>query len=206
MDTIEEAHKNIREAEARLRELMGEAIRLQRYADLAEIAQMAEGLSRLLTKRDKTAEVHIGKEGHTRVEAKDNRGMESKGRPKPRAKKAEYPKFIRDGGRLVKIGWSKRGKQEYEHRAPREAIIACARHLSNKVEVGQLFKVEQVLPVPDVSTGEDVPAYQVYLILAWFCSADSVEKKGRDGYILRTDSLAEGEVDALWEKLDMRQG
>src|SRR5206468_3739421 len=38
----------------------------------------------------------------------------------------EYPKFFRRNGELVKVGWSKKDRKEYNHRAPREAIDAVA--------------------------------------------------------------------------------
>ena len=34
-----------------------------------------------------------------------------------RGKSAEYPKFVRQGDSLVKIGWSKKDRTEYEHKA-----------------------------------------------------------------------------------------
>ncbi len=61
--------------------------------------------------------------------------------------------------------------------------------------------IEDMFPVPDITTGEDVPTRQIHLILAWLCSIGEIEKKGRDGYQLCTMSLADNELDRIWEDL-----
>jgi hypothetical protein len=114
--------------------------------------------------------------------------------------KSAYPRFHRDGDRLVKTGWSKKNRESYEHRAPRGTVIAFVRHLVSRVGAGEVFGIEGLLPVPDVSNGE-VPAYQVYLTLAWLRTVGAIEKKGRDGYRLVSDGLAEKRLDEYWSQL-----
>lgn len=115
-----------------------------------------------------------------------------------------YPKFFRQGERLVKVGWSKKAREEYEHRTPRQAVVAFAWHLTSRVQPGRVFAMDGLLPVPDPATGDEIPAYQAYVTLAWLREAKAIEKKGRDGYVLRVDSLADGGLDQLWDHLPER--
>jgi hypothetical protein len=41
-----------------------------------------------------------------------------------RNKLGQYPRFLREGGNLVKIGWSKSQRAEYEHKSPLLGLLA----------------------------------------------------------------------------------
>ena len=211
MDTTQDAQRVLRDAETALRTLMEQGLKQQRYADVAEIARLADGLARLLHRQSPT----VPPQGDSTIPAQKAskakvQSPSSKLKPpepdssKRKKKKNEYPRFERDGERLIKVGWSKKNKEAYEHRAPRGAVIAFARHLASQVEPGQVFTMDDLFPVPDVVTGDEVPAYQAYLTLAWLRNADAIEKKGRDGYVLRMDSIADGGLDQLWDHLPER--
>ena len=122
---------------------------------------------------------------------------------KKTTKKAGYPRYERSGDKLVKVGWSKKHKDQYEHRAPRAAVIAVARQLSGQVKANEVFEVPDILPVADPSGGE-VPSYQVYLVLGWLRDAGAIEKKGRDGYVLRDGSIGGEGLDRLWGSLKVQ--
>lgn len=124
--------------------------------------------------------------------------------PPSKGPKGDYPRFERDGDRLVKIGWSKKNKEAYEHRAPREAVDAFVRHLASHVAPGKVFAMEDVMPVPDPGTGVDLPAYQAYLVLAWLRHVGAVEKKGKDGYVLRNGMLTGGKFEVFWSDITPR--
>lgn len=202
MGTIQDARGVLSGAERSLRQLMESALREQRYVDIAEIAGLADGVTRLLQGR---AVEHVLPAPLPAASIVDGR-QQSEVTPKKSAKstKSEYPHFECDGDKLVKIGWSKKNKAAYEHRAPREAVIAFARHLTGSVIEGKVFVVEELLPVPDVANGGEIPAYQVYLTLAWLREVGAVVKKGRDGYVLRRGGLANGALDKFWASLPAR--
>lgn len=179
---------------------MEAGLKQQRYVDVAEVARLAAGVARLLQKQDSTT---------SRPPApplKRTRKRQVSGRQAARGGKREttYPRFERDGDKLVKVGWSKKNREAYEHRAPREAVIAFVRHLSSRVAAGEVFAMENVLPAPDVVGGGELPAYQAYLTLAWLRQVGVVDKKGRDGYVLRIEPLTNGELDRLWGELPTR--
>jgi hypothetical protein len=203
MGTIQDARGILAGADASLRQLMEAALREQRYSDVAEIAGLADGIARLLQGRPvEQATPHPSPVPFT-LSMPASSGSPT---PKQSAKspKSQYPRFERDDDKLVKIGWSKKNKATYEHRSPHEAVIAFARHLSGTVTEGKVFAVEDLLPVPDVANGGEIPAYQVYLTLAWLQHVGAVAKKGRDGYVLRRGGLGNGTLDSFWASLPIR--
>lgn len=200
MGTVQDAKRVLVDAEGSLRQLIEQGLREQRYGDVAEVAALAEGLSRLL----QTHSMLDGMRPETTTVPLAPPAVPSTGRSRAKPGKANYPRFEREGDKLIKIAWSKKNKSAYEHRAPREAVISFARHLAGSVSEGKLFAVEDLMPVADVANGGEIPAYQVYLTLAWFRSNGVVQKKGRDGYVLRRGALAEGALDKLWTSLPAR--
>ena len=202
MGTIQNAKRVLVEAEGSLRQLIEQGLREQRYGDVAEVAALAEGLSRLLQSHS----VPDGMRPETAMVSSAPPAGQPTGRSRGKVGKGDYPRFEREGDKLIKIGWSKKNKSAYEHRAPREAVISFARHLAGSVSEGKRFAVEALMPVADVSNGGEIPAYQVYLTLAWLRSNGVVQKKGRDGYVLRRGALADGALDVLWTSLPERTG
>lgn len=202
MDTIQHAKDILRSAESALRKLIETGLKEQRYADVAEIATIADGVAKLLRGRTLIST-------SSPTVSSNPLALKSKGKPltsdKPPSRpiKHDYPRFERDGDRLVKVGWSKKSKDEYEHRAPREAVIAFVNHVASRVKDGQVFEVERLVPVLDAA-GDEIPAYQVYMTLAWLRDTGAVEKKGRDGYVLRNGSLVDGGLDKLWAAVPAR--
>ena len=114
----------------------------------------------------------------------------------------KYPMFEREGDRLVKVGWSKKKRAEYEHRASKEVVACFVQHLATHVREAELFDMEGLLPIPD-SGGGEVPDYQAYLTLRWLQEVGAVEKKGRDGYVLSIPELAT-KLEQFWSAIPVR--
>jgi hypothetical protein len=188
-------------AEGALLQFMEQALHEQRYADVGEIAALADGLAKLLNRRPGAA-----------LPARSS--PESGTFPHPisalpptqnsKQDKTTFPRFVRVGDKLVKVGWSKKNKSPYEHRAPREAVLSIARHLMSSVPEGSVFRVEELLPIPDAANGGELPVYQIHLTLAWLRQAGAIEKKGRDGYAARPEARADSSLDTLWADLPIR--
>jgi len=208
MKTIQEARSVLADAEKSLRDLMQRELQAQRYSDLPELAGMADGLAKLASRTmsahtEPTLEMSAQSSNTPKVAQTSPSSRKS--RPKRRASKADYPRFERDDDKLVKVGWSKKHRKEYEHRAPRDAVEAFARYLCGSVHEGHVFVVEELLPVPDLNSEDDVPTYQIYLALKWLQDIGAVEKKGRDGYVLRNNGLSDGVIEEFWAELPKRK-
>lgn len=115
-----------------------------------------------------------------------------------------YPRFVREGDSLVKIGWSKKEKREYEHKASVSILRAVASTISRSFNAGKCFTADELLPVIDID-GREIPAYQTYLVLAWMRSLGYIEQNGRVGYRVRKDVDLTIAVQTSWNGLDQRQ-
>lgn len=215
MATVHDAKEVLREAEQALQKLIENALDNQQYEDVAAIAAIADDLARLRNAREKQAEHGKRADQQTPIKFKKERPRResrAKKRTKTKSKIAsqpgrnqkQYPQFVNDGDRLVKIGWSKKNKGAYEHRAPKESVIAFLRHLMANVSEGKLFTMDGLLPANDPSTGSEIPAYQAYMTIAWLRGTDVIERKGRDGYVLLRNMSKKVELEELWDTLPAR--
>ena len=190
------------DAELSLRTLMEQGLKEQRYADVSAIAGLAEGLARLLAGAPPRDEPVNGL-ARLHAESESPRRALTRVRLNDRQKK-EYPRFEREDDKLVKIGWSKKNRSVYEHKAPRSAVLAFVRHLQHAVSEGEAFSVEDILPVPDLAANTELPDYQVYLVLAWLRRAGAIQKKARDQYVVRRGQLSDTALDRLWVEVAAR--
>lgn len=213
MNTVHEAKRILREAEGALKELIANALRNQQYDDVATIAAMAEKLARLVNadvRAEQTPDAAISRttpQVHNRqpaTKAVTNRSRQNTDKSPAKKNQSTYPRFIRESDRLIKVGWSKKNKTSYEHRAPKESVMAFLNHLMATVSEGELFSVEELLPANDPSTGMNIPAYQAYMTIAWLRGTDVLDKKGRDGYILNRHIGKNSQLDDLWKRLPTR--
>lgn len=189
-------------AESSVRSLTESALATRAYSDVASLASIADALRRLVEEVGGAADsppagieptAHIG----TRAIARSTRP------PAARRDRRQYPLFERDGDKLIKIGWSKKAREEYEHRAPRSAVLAFAEHLGARTSRGVPFLIEELLPVRDAA-GQELPSYQVYLALAWLRQVGAVAKHGRNGYSRTVDVLDGSAFETLWARVSER--
>jgi hypothetical protein len=120
---------------------------------------------------------------------------------KTKVEKRKYPKFLRDGEELVKIGWSKREKKAYRHKAPKRVVLLVAQALQRFGQNGKRFMMDQILPIHDSESAADVPSYQAYLSLAWLRQEKMIIQHGRQGYSLRPDINLTDAVEECWKHL-----
>jgi hypothetical protein len=123
-------------------------------------------------------------------------------RSTPKGGDSAYPRFFREGDQLVKVGWSRRLREEYQHKAPRRAVDLVVATIAKAGGDGKLIKPEQIMPVHDAADRCDVPVYQVYVSLAWLKSAGLVLAHGRSGYSIKRGKDLTVAVKALWNGLD----
>lgn len=121
--------------------------------------------------------------------------------PKKTKVRPTYPRFLRRGDHLVKVGWSKRDKSEYEHKALREVALVLARAVASIGKEGRIFQVSTLVPLIDPKDGSEIPAYQVYLVVAWWRSAGLLDQHGRQGYSIPNASRLQQAVELAWTTL-----
>ena len=132
----------------------------------------------------------------------------SDGRPLPpgiaaaRNKAKQYPKFFRQGDQLVKVGWSKKEREEYIHKAPYTSVLATANSIQKAATGKKVFSADKFFPVLSADGQAELPGYQAYLSLAWFRTLGLVDQKGRQGYMLKTAEPLAVQIEASWKTLE----
>ncbi len=116
-----------------------------------------------------------------------------------RNKLGQYPRFVREGDNLVKIGWSKSQRAEYEHKSPKRLLPVLCESLTSAN--GKRIMMDKVLPLKDPATGSVFPDYQSYVCLAWLKLGGLVIQHGRQGYSLPKGIELEKSVETLWANL-----
>lgn len=194
MDTLARGTAALRRTESDLRKLVAEAANAGEYSQVVALAAWARGI------RDLLGSVQPASDKSARdLEAAPNTGV-----PLPtsatRRIDSEYPRFYRQGDRLIRVAWSKRDRKEYEHRAPLSCVSATAAAIARKGANGRVFSTSEILPILDTH-GEEVPAYQPYAAIALLKKAGLLDQHGRQGYSITQSENFEGAVDAVWRNL-----
>lgn len=114
--------------------------------------------------------------------------------------KSGFPRFERHAKRLVKLGWSSKDRRVYEQRVPIETVEEICQRFAERAGSKKLLKIEKLLPMK-TDEGEEIPSYQVYLVLKWLQQNSVVERQGKDGYAV---GQADFDVKSLWDKTPAR--
>lgn len=213
MDLLQEAYRLLRDAEASMRRLIEAAVAQGRYSDVARLAEITEIVGNAvnqmnLTERCEAAPERAATKAPPRPPRKIARvatppKVRSSNAMKRTIDQSTFPKFEIDGDRMVRIGWSKRDKAIYEHRAIRGLVLETSLHLATASPTA-IFRMDDMLPVT-LADGTEVPLYQAYLVLAWLRRIGLVEKKGKDGYIWAVDHFDEETFKNAWESTPHRK-
>jgi hypothetical protein len=207
MDTADAATLLV-ECEKGLRQLVSSAAAEGDYASVIKLtawARVIKGLTEdAITERSSaiTDAVQVEYQGDRVPNRLVQQGSSSsKGSSKARpAKRSAYPRFFRTGRELIKIGWSKRQRAEYLHKASYSVLMQLISKLAVVGAGGAIFAAENVIPL-ESEEGSPIPNYQAYLCLAWLRREGLVEAHGRQGYTFSEANLASA-VTSKWNGLD----
>jgi hypothetical protein len=201
------------ECEKNLRRLVAEAVTEGDYTSVVRITDLAKAIAALGAEgRDDRARVADSSSEFAKTAAAATHGAMPgangrSGRGRRGRGSDEYPKFFRRGDELLKVGWSKKDRKEYNHRAPRQAIDAVAVAVRLAGAKGKLFNGDALLPLKDPSSGAAVPDYQAYVALAWLKHLGVVEQRGRRaGYTLVPSKQIDSTITAAWPDLAQWRG
>lgn len=220
MKVLEKVLAVLAGAEAKLRQLVGEAAAGGAYDSAVRIATLAKALAAMAADLDKGGEAGPSTTdpaacgaGHPEVECLGNPSASASarqagysrpadtGRSRRAPQKGEYPKFARQGDQLVKVSWSKKQRAEYQHKAPRRVAELLAAAIARRTGNGRLFTSEDIFPLKDPGDGSEVPSYQAYAALAWFKATGMVKAHGRRGYTAKNQGKLPEVVTEAWQQL-----
>ncbi|SRR6266436_326788 len=203
-DVLTTAAGAISGAEAKLRAMMQTALAKQRYTDVARLAPLADGLLNILKMARNgdatllTPLIADADHAEDRANKPDDAAVRITSTAQ-RLSEVGYPRFERQGDRLVKIAWSKKDRREYEHRATANIIFRIAELFERDRAPGTAFMMDALMPFR-TRTGADIPSYQAYLALAWFRSLGAIEARGKDGYAPVVENLRK-RIESAWNSL-----
>lgn len=115
--------------------------------------------------------------------------------------KSSYPRFTRSSQDLIKVGWSKREKNEYRHRAERGTVDLIVVAIESILGESPRFSTDELFPVIDPADGSAIPDYQGYLVLRWLRDIEAVVPRGRSAYTVSQPGGMKELVDRAWKAL-----
>lgn len=193
----------LKDTEDRLRELIAAAARLGDY-DGIDVARAVAGRVRdIASEHASSATTNVCELNANGATSAATSVATASPRDRRRIR-GEYPRFAVEAGVLHKVGWSKKDRQEYVHKVPKEAYELVLRGIgdSSHSRKGPFSSDELVKRLQ--SREPVVPAYQVYVTLALLRSRKIVEKKGREGYLSAGDIVPRGL--RVWSDLESQKG
>jgi hypothetical protein len=201
MELLDRATGLLRRTEAELRRIVSDAATAGDYASVVQVTAWARGLSEML-RGVSPQRVLAGRESTAITPSpKGQRTSRTAGANATAAN--GYPRFFRQGDRVVRVAWSKREKKEYEHKAPAGVLRALTSSIAKKGADGRVFSMEELLPIRD-SEGGEVPAYQAYAGLALLRHVGLIEPHGRQGYSTERPAELWSAVEAVIRNLPER--
>lgn len=206
MNMSERAVEILRHAENSLRSLVAEAAASGDYKRVFQLASWAQAVADLvrtptsgesgtLTKSEPSIQTFGVEERHS-SKRQSARIVTRRGD----SRKA-YPRFFHKGDQLIKVGWSKREKQEYQHRASLTVLKALASALAKIGADGRLFSTDEFVPLKNPTENTEIPTYQVYVCLALLKQSGLVDQHGRQGYSIPQVPEFSQAVENAWRKL-----
>jgi hypothetical protein len=202
MNNISSAINVLREAEQQLQGILANAAKEGDYAAIGSLTDWAFQLS-LLIRNPQARRKPSNSDPPPQRRRESPRGRKSNRKGQP-AKGERYPKFVRDRNFLIKIGWSKSSRSEYEHKAERDNIFAVIAAIAVAGGRGKCFQMEELIPFKN-SAGEKIPDYQAYLTLAWLRSSSLVTQHGRHGYTVPNAENLQQSAESCWTNIEIRE-
>lgn len=203
MNSIQRAQGILVDAEAELKRLIGEAANEGDYLSLEILIRWASSLGAMhaqeLLPASQSEPLRVV-DNDAGYETSNAQGFDTTPAKSARSKRRVYPIFAKSGSVLVKTGWSKSSKSEYQHKAPQFVVKRLTEALSRHAKKGTVVSMDKILPLK-MDDGNDIPDYQVYLSLAWLRQIQVVIQNGRKGYAIRKPADFLQKIDRAWSEL-----
>jgi len=207
MDTLQRTLKILSDAETALAALASESAKESKYDVATSLIDLARDVGNLSSKARAQLDAGgaaTGQPGEVPQSSSKAVAPSPRSSIKSHSKKMEYPKFLRVGDNLVKLGWSPSEKAEYEHKSPKQVLLLLVGAIRKIGANSRRFSMDSVLPLVDSTDGVRVPDYQAYLCLAWLKTLGFLTQHGRKGYSLTTRAPIEPLIETHWGALPTR--
>lgn len=176
----------VRDCESRLRGLISEAAAAGELEELKAVADLAMAL-----RKSVPASAAPSLQQGVSVTTASNPASS-----KQQSGSHSYPRFEVEADRLVKIGWSKRERAEYEHKVPKP-VAQTAFSALLRATGPEPFRMEDLFPFL-LFEGKMIPSYQSYLVLSWLRNMELIEKVGKDSYRWAAKEIDDESFEEFW--------
>lgn len=109
-------------------------------------------------------------------------------------RKEDYPKYLRRGNSIVKVGLSRDKKSVYEHIVPAAEYRRAMELVANTGAKGKEFTADELLK------RFDGPSYHLYVVLALLRKKNAIVVLHRGIYKLGNDSI-NAAIESIWKSL-----
>jgi hypothetical protein len=176
----------VEDAEARFRKILADSASDGHFSHIMQLAGWAQSLAQLRSEilRFDTSMTTAARQG--KPETSETSSVPPSKSSRKANPIADYPKFVRNGESLIKVGWSKSQRDQYEQKAPFSALSDLVRAITAAAVRKNRFVMDAILPLKGSPDGTDIPNYQVYLCLAWLRKEGLVLQHGRKGYSVKS--------------------
>jgi len=192
----------LQRCEAQLRDLASKAAAEGSYDLLARVGSTARSVSELAREWEPTPA--DAKAAPPAAASGQHPAPVAPGRPRGGGASSSrvYPRFLRQGDDLVKIGWSKSDRKEYQHRAANSVLAALRQSLVESAKRKKLFTMD-LLSQQLATAG--APGYQAYVWLAWLRAEGLVEQHGRQGYTVSKPATFEQDLEQAFARMPAQE-
>lgn len=117
--------------------------------------------------------------------------------------KGGYPHFVVRGKTLIKTGWSKKHRCEYQHKTDRDSfdrVAACMAGMASG-EQGP-FTAERIADAVAADGHPSMPIYKLYVAMSLLKHSGVVRQIGREGYLF--DPTVATQSAAIWRQLEAK--
>ena len=182
-DYSEQSRNIMLQAETALRELLTEAAANGDYDAVAKIMAYAREVKRLVDGLANGAKMDGTVQATNQVYL-------------------DYPKFYRTSdNKLVMIGWSKKSRTEYEHKAPKSVLEQLSATLKEGSSNSEPVPIDKILQRLKSKSGSTLPEYFARTYLRWLRSIGLVAKHGHQGYSIKNPDNFDSVVSSHWKRL-----
>ncbi len=185
-DTTEQAKRILANTDEQIRRLIAAAATAGDLVGVDTAREVAGRIREILQLLERDPHVAVPSRGKPPIQPMKVRAPRGS-----RKRKSEYPKYFLRGGALCRLGWSRKQKEEYIHKAPKPVFDQTVAALSGLSKTGGgPFAAEAVIAEVNKSAANAIPNYQVYVAIGFLRDCQCVDQVGREGYHVPGDFAA----------------
>lgn len=200
---------HLQSAEGDLRQAIALAAKDGSYALAQALSGIAGELGGAIRSLPGTIEEPQGQMHGAAKSRTERNGIQENAKSKPsikrtrRAKRSKksraYPKYQIVGTTLVRLGWSKKTREEYSHKVPRSAYDQVSAAIDRVVSNGKkVFTADDVAAVLASEDCEHVPSYQMYIVIGYLKDNDALMAESRGKY--KSEQPIGEFASSVWER------